>query len=48
MRSDIQQEFKQLQEQHRKALEAGDLEGLKNVQAELDKLMDRPKALTPT
>jgi hypothetical protein len=44
----IQQRFKPLQEQHRKALEAGDVEGLQKIQLELAKLMDRPRALTAT
>jgi hypothetical protein len=47
MRSDIQQRFKQLQEQHLKAMEAGNIEGLQKVQVELAKLMDRPRALPP-
>jgi hypothetical protein len=46
--ADFQQRFKQLQEQHRKALETGDVEGLQKVQTELAKLIDRPRALTPT
>jgi uncharacterized membrane protein (DUF106 family) len=47
MRADIQQRLKHLQEQHRKALEAGDIEGLEKVQVELAKLMDRPRASPP-
>jgi hypothetical protein len=33
--ADFQRSFKRLQEQHRKALEAGDIEGLQQVQVEL-------------